>query len=45
MNDLNQTDVRLAPNQSENGKYNLISVLFTKIWKRFLCVCEVDRTQ
>ena len=22
----NQTDVRLVPNQSENGKYNLISV-------------------
>ena len=23
---LSQTDVRLVPNQSENGKYNLISV-------------------
>ena len=26
-------------NQSENGKYNLISVWFNKISKRFLCVC------
>ena len=34
----NQTDDRLVPNQSENGKYNLISVLFNKIQKRFLCV-------
>ena len=25
-------------NQSENGKYNLISGWFNKIWKRFLCV-------
>ena len=31
----NQTDVRLVPNQSENGKYNLISVWFNKI---SLCV-------
>ena len=31
----NQTDVRCVPNQSENGKYNLISVSFNKI---FLCV-------
>ena len=34
----NQTDVRLVPNQSENGKYNLISAWFNKISKRFLCV-------
>ena len=27
----NQTDVRLVPNQSENGKYNLILVWFNKI--------------
>ena len=33
-----QTDVRLDPNQSENGKYNLISGWFNKIWKIFLCV-------
>ena len=33
-----QTDVRLVPNQSENGKYNLISVCFDNISKRFLCV-------
>ena len=31
----NQTDVRLVPNQSKNGKYNLISVWFNKI---YLCV-------
>ena len=36
-----QTDVLLDPNQSENGKYNLISVWFYKISKRFLCVQEV----
>ena len=35
----NQTDVRSVPNQSENGKYNLISVWFNKIWKIFPCVC------
>ena len=34
----NQTDVRLDPNQSENGKYNLISLWFNKISKRFVCV-------
>ena len=34
----NQTDVRLVPNQSENGKYNLISVSFNKVSKRLLCV-------
>ena len=27
-----------VPNQSENGKYNLISVWFNKISKRFFCV-------
>ena len=30
-----QTDVRLVPYQLENGKYNLISVWFHKISKRF----------
>ena len=35
---MKQTDVRLFPNQSENGKYNLILVWFNKISKRFLCV-------
>ena len=34
----NQTDVRLVPNQTENGIYKLISVSFNKISKRFLCV-------
>ena len=34
----NQTDVRLIPNQTENGRYNLISGLFNKISKRFICV-------
>ena len=35
----NQTEsVRLVPNQLENGKYNLISVWFNKISKRFLRV-------
>ena len=29
----NQMDVRLVPNQSENGKYHLISVWFNKISK------------
>ena len=33
-----QTDVRLDPNQTENGNYNLNSVWFNKISKRFLCV-------
>ena len=32
---LNQTDVRLVPNESESGNYNLISVWFYKI---SLCV-------
>ena len=35
---LNQTNVRLVPNQSENGKYNLVSGWFNNIVKRFLCV-------
>ena len=33
-----QTDVRLVPNQSENGNYNLISGWFNKISKTFFCV-------
>ena len=32
-------DVRLVPNQSENCKYNQISVWINKIPKSFLCVC------
>ena len=31
--------VRLVPNQLENGKFNIISVRFNKISKRFFCVC------
>ena len=31
-------DVRLVPNQSKKGKYNLISVWFNNISKRFLCM-------
>ena len=34
----NQTDVGLVPNQKENDKYYLISVLFNYISKIFLCV-------
>ena len=34
----NKTDIRLVPNQSENGKYNLISGWFNKISERFLWV-------
>ena len=34
----NQTKVRLVPNQSVNGKYNLISGWSNKISKIFLCV-------
>ena len=34
----NQTVVRLVLNQSENGKWNMISFWFVKISKRFLCV-------
>ena len=33
-----QTDFRLDPNQSENDKWNLISVWFDIILERFLCV-------
>ena len=34
----NQEDIRLVPNQSENDKYNLVSVWFNKISKIYLCV-------
>ena len=34
----NQTDIHLVQNQSESGKYNLISGWYKKISKRFLCV-------
>ena len=34
----NRTDFRLIPNQLENGIYNLISVWFDNISKKFLCV-------
>ena len=34
--------VHLVPNQSENGKHNLISGWFNEISKRFLCV-KVDK--
>ena len=34
----NQTNVYLDQNQSENGKYNLISGWFNKISKMFLCL-------
>ena len=37
----NQTDVCLVPNQLENGQYNLISVWFDIIMKRFLCVYQL----
>ena len=33
-----QTDIRLDPNQSEKGEYNLISGWFDEISKKFLCV-------
>ena len=39
---LSQTDVRLVPNQSEAGIYNLISVWFNAIWKIFLRVFHRD---
>ena len=35
---LKQTDVRLVPNQSENGKDDLIYGWFNKISKKILCV-------
>ena len=38
----NQTDACLVLNQSEIGKYNLISVWFNKISKRFLCVWQYN---
>ena len=38
----NQTDVSLVPNQLENGKYNLISVSFHEISRKFLCMCGVS---
>ena len=34
----NQIEIRSAPNQSENGKHNLIPVLFNKIQKIFIRV-------
>ena len=34
----NQTDVRLIQNQSEYGKYNLISVRLNKISKKMIVV-------
>ena len=39
----NQTDVRLVPNQLENGKYNLMSCRFNMISKIFFCVYFVGR--
>ena len=41
----NQTDAHLVLNQSENGKYYLISVWFDKISKRFLCVWKQVRVK
>ena len=38
----NLTEVRLVPNQSRKGKYNLISVWFDKISKIFLCVWMIS---
>ena len=40
-----QTDVRLDPNQSENGKHNLISGWFNQILKRFPYMCAVFKVQ
>ena len=34
----NQTEFRLVPNESENGKYNLISDNLNRICGQFLCV-------
>ena len=44
----NQTGVRLVPNQSKNGKYNLISDLFNKISKKKFSaftslVCQIGK--
>ena len=41
----NQTDVILVPNQSANGKYNLISGWLNKISKIFLCAFLLVRKQ
>ena len=38
LNQTNQTDVRLDPNQSQNGKYNLVWNCFNEI---SLCVCTL----
>ena len=40
-----QTDVRLDQNQSENGKYNLISGWSNETSEKFLCVCKVPPRQ
>ena len=40
-----RTDVRLDLNHSENGKYNLISVWFNKISKRFLGLVDPSRNR
>ena len=40
---LTQKGIRLDPNQSENRKYNLISVWFKTISKRFFCVQKCER--
>ena len=37
-----QMNVSLALNQSENGMYNMISIWFNKISKRFLCVVSFE---
>ena len=37
----NQTDIRLDPNKSENGKYNLFSGWFNKISEIFVWVKEL----
>ena len=37
-----QTDVRLDPNQPENGKYNPITVRIKKISKSLLCVIKLS---
>ena len=36
-----QSDVRLNPNQSWNGKYNLISGWLNKILEMFLCIIQM----
>ena len=37
----NQTEFRLVPDRSENGKYNLSLVWFNKIQKMTLCVYKI----